>query len=187
MVPDILAGFTIGSKDNSLQNLYIRLMRFLYLPAIFCLLVASCREAPPPRDVAEEAADSTAVAIPERIALNAGAQAMVESWAEYRDWEERMEVLLATEAPEEVRLLTEELLELTEVLEASEFPEKADRPAVRSRIKVVRTFLLQLQADFHYRLPYRFSQKRTAEAYNALKEQLNRVPGMDLDPQLFER
>lgn len=113
---------------------------------------------------------------------------MVDSWVEFRNWTTRLELLLEEKGDEEeIILLTEELRELTKALEASEFPPKVDRPAVRSRIKVVETFLIKLEADFVYRQDHRYTVKRIAEAYNALRGQLNRLPTMELDPKLFNR
>ena len=152
-----------------------------------CLLAASCGEAPPEAEAPPEQEVLESVTIPPPIALNTEARQLTEAWPEFRDWSERMERILETEEEEELKLLTEETLELTKALEASKFPELADRSSVRSRVKVVKTFLLQLEADFHYRLDYRFSIKRMAEAYNALRGQLNRLPALELDPKIFER
>lgn len=162
-------------------------MRFPYLIWTLCLLLVSCGETP--AEVAQAPAEEALepLAIPGPVALNAEARQMIGTWSEFREWSERMDVLLETEGEEDILLLTEEILELMKVLEESAFPDMADRPSVRSRIKVVRTFLIQLEADFHYRQDHRFTVKRMAEAYNALRGQLNRLPTMTLDPTIFER
>ena len=162
-------------------------MRFPSLFWTLCLLLAACGDTP--AEVAEAPVQEAPepLAIPSPVALNAEVQRMIGPWSEFRDWSERMDVLLVTEGEEDILLLTEEILELVKVLEESTFPDMADRPSVRSRIKVVRTFLIQLEADFHYRQDHRFTVKRLAEAYNALRGQLNRLPTMTLDPIIFER
>ncbi len=163
-------------------------MRFpIFLACAWGFLLVGCGEAPEEVVTAPEQEALEPLPIPTTIPLNPAAQQLVDPWVEFRNWTTRLEVLLQAEEEEDLVLLAEELRELTKALEDSEFPAKVNRPAVRSRIKVVETFLIKLEADFLYRQDYRYTVKRIAEAYNALRGQLNRLPNMELDPKLFDR
>jgi hypothetical protein len=131
--------------------------------------------------------DSISAALPAEVRILPGTQEAVASWVAFSKFESRMGALLKSGQPEETILLVEELLELTKEIETSEFPEVFDRPAVRSRLKVIRTFLLKVQADFHYRKDPGKSMISLAEAYNAWREQLNRAAGFKLDPEIFNK
>ncbi|SFR34648.1 hypothetical protein SAMN04490243_0864 [Robiginitalea myxolifaciens] len=151
------------------------------------LFLNGCGDAEAPEAIAEPEAQVVEVAIPQPVNLRPRVATMLDGWTEYKDWATRMDELLKTEDGGEVLLLAEELLELSQALETSEFPADADKPSIRSRIRVVRTFLLKLKEDFHYQLNYRDSQLLTAEAYNALREQFNRLDAMNIDPTIFDK
>ena len=153
----------------------------------FLLLTLGCGETEEPEAPEQPETQLVELAMPQPVSLRPRVTQMLEGWTAYKDWAERMDGLLNAEDGGEILLLTEELLELSQDLETSEFPEEADKPSVRSRIRVVRTFLLKLKEDFHYQLNYRESQLLAAEAYNALREQFNRLDAMNIDPKIFER
>ena len=164
------------------------LVRIKACAALFAaLFFIGCGDAETPETTVVEEAQVVEVAIPQPLSLRPRVSQMLDGWVEYKDWADRMDALLKTEDGAEVLLLSEELLELSQALESSEFPADADKPSVRSRIRVVRTFLLKLKEDFHYQLNYRESQVLAAEAYNALREQFNRLDAMNIDPTIFDK
>lgn len=170
-------------------NLHLRIptghKALFFLFAVLFLI--GCGDSDAPQTTEEEEAQVVEVAIPQPVTLRPQVIQMLEGWTAYKDWADRMDALLKTEDEGEVLLLAEEILELSQALENSEFPEDADKPSVRSRIRVVRTFLLKLKEDFHYQLNYRESQLLTANAYNALREQFNRLDAMNIDPTIFDK
>ena len=162
-------------------------MRILSGLVLGLLLVMACRQAetaPPAK--ADLAAGQDSLRPPAPLPLSARAQAGVARWAAFTGLQQRMEALYRTQGKEDLELLLEELVEGCKELEGSEFPENFDRPSVRSREKVFRTFLQKTQADLHYRVDPHESLYQAVEAYNAFCEQLNRVAAGNLDPTIFD-
>ncbi len=166
-------------------NFFLRIKALSVVFAAF--LLNGCGDAETQETSEEQETQVVELALPQPVNLRPRVTTMLDGWTEYKDWATRMDELLKTEDGGEVLLLAEELLELSQALETSEFPSDADKPSIRSRIRVVRTFLLKLKEDFHYQLNYRDSQLLTAEAYNALREQFNRLDAMNIDPTIFDK
>lgn len=161
-------------------------MRILSGLMLGLLLLMACRqgEAPPAAEAPPEAGKDS-LQLPQPRALSAQAQAAAEGWAAFNTLQQRVEAVYRTQSKEDMELLLEDLVAACKELETSEFPEPFDKPSVRSREKVFRTFLQKTQADLHYRVDLQESLVQALEAYNALREQLNRVAVGDLDPSIF--
>ena len=161
-------------------------MRILSGLILWMLLLTACRQgdAPPVADALPEAAKDS-LRLPPTIALSPEARAVAEGWATFNTLQQRMESVYRTRGAEDMELLLEDLVAACAELEASEYPEPFNKPSVRSREKVFRTFLQKTQADLHYRVDLQESLVQALEAYNALREQLNRVAVGDLDPSIF--
>lgn len=161
---------------------------YLLLLGIGFIVLSACRNTGKD-EVAQsaEAPETKSVELPTEVQLATRTREALASWVAFSEFESRMGALLTSEEPEETILMVDELLERTIELEKSEFPEVFDRPAIRSRLKVIRTFLLKVQADFHYRNDPGDSMVLLAESYNAWREQLNRAAGFKLDPKLFDK
>lgn len=163
-------------------------MRILSGLMLGMLMLMACRQAEPAASPAEShpAAGRDSLQPPATLALSAQAQAVIEGWAAFNNLQQRMETLFRTQRTEDLELLLEELVEACKELETSEFPEGFDRPSLRSRLKVLRTFLQKTQADLHYRLDPRESLYQVAGAHNAFRQQLNREAAVNLDPTIFD-
>lgn len=161
---------------------------YLLLLGIGIVVLSACRNTDKD-EVAQsvEVPETISAELPAEVRLATPTREALTSWVAFSEFESRMGALLTSEEPEETILMLDELLERTKELEKSEFPEVFDRPEVRSRLKVIRTFLLKVQADFHYRKDPGDSMVQLAEAYNAFREQLNRTAGFKLDPKLFDK
>lgn len=142
---------------------------------------------------AEEASDTpTAVSppgeltLPATVQVDAGAREILDGWAEFRSLEDRMAILIETRDEEEMKLLLEELNQICQRLEESTFPEAFDQPSVRSRLKVIQTYLGKLDAALFYRLDYQEPLLELMTSYNALREQFNVIVRNTLRPELFD-
>ena len=124
--------------------------------------------------------------LPAPVQIDAGAREILDGWAEFRSLEDRMVVLADSGNEEEMKLLLEELKEICKRLEESTFPETFEQPAVRSRLKVIQTYLGKLEAALFYRLDYKEPLFELMESYNALREQFNVIVRNTLSPELFE-
>jgi hypothetical protein len=85
-----------------------------------------------------------------------------------------------------MKLLLEELNQICKRLEESTFPEAFEQPAVRSRLRVIQTYLGKLEAALYYRLDYQQPLQELMQSYNALREQFNVIVRSTLSPELFE-
>jgi hypothetical protein len=161
-------------------------MRILSGFILGLLLLMACRQgdATPVAEALPEARKDS-LPLPPTIALSPAAQGLAEGWPTFNTLQQRMESVYRTQSREDMELLLEDLVEACEEIEVSEYPEPFNKPSVRSREKVFRTFLQKTQADLHYRVDLQESLVQALEAYNALRAQLNRVAEGDLDPSIF--
>lgn len=162
-------------------------MRILSGLMLGILLLAACRQGEPEAaNLSPPASSQDSVPLPPTVALSAQVQDSTAGWAPLSNLQQRMEAVYRNPEKEELELLLEELVVACRELEASEFPPTFDRPSVKSRLKVFRTFLQKTQADLHYRINPQASLAQALDAYNAFREQLNRVASDNLDPTLFD-
>lgn len=158
----------------------------MFITACMALL-GGCRETP-----AEEVntpgveETSNAMELPAPASLVPEARAVTDSWPEFKQLEARMDVLAGVGNPEEAGLLLEELIGLLTDLETAAFPSPFDRISVRSRLTLVKTYLLKAQAALHYRTDYNAPVAEAFEAYNGLREQFNHIVSSKLDPSIFD-
>lgn len=124
--------------------------------------------------------------LPEVARIDAEARQILDEWAEFRSLEDRMAVLREAGNEEEMKLLLEELNQISTRLEEGAFPEAFEGPSVRSRLKVIRTYLGKLEAALFYRLAYHEPLRELMVSYNALREQFNVIVRNTLSPDLFE-
>lgn len=154
---------------------------------IALLILAACNtKAEEASETPAEVSESGELSLPATAQLDPGARAVLDGWAEFRSLEDRMAILAETRDEEEMKLLLEELNQICQRLEESTFPEVFDEPSVRSRIKVIQTYLGKLDAALFYRLDYQEPLKELMTSYNALREQFNVIVRNTLRPEFFE-
>ena len=151
------------------------------------LLFSGCN---PKVEEAQESSQETSAQdkreLPAPVQIDAGAREILDSWAEYRSLEDRLSVLAEASNEEEMKLLSEELNQICIRLEESSFPGEFEQPAVRSRLKVIQTYLGKLDAALFYRQDYQEPLFELMVSYNALREQFNVIVRNTLSPELFE-
>jgi hypothetical protein len=152
-----------------------------------CLLLSGCQSS------GDKAADSEGEAppvelqeLPEAVRIDPQAREVLEGWPQYQALERRMPGLAEAQNEEELKLVLEELDQICQQLEENPIPEPFEQPSVRSRIKVLRTYLEKLEADLYYRLSYGGTMRELMESYNALGSQFNVIARNTLTPELFE-
>lgn len=154
---------------------------------VLLLWAAGCKQDPVgPAEAPQQEVSADTLPLPRPVSISPGARSEMPDWAEFNALEKRMEAVYTAEGPEDMTLLLEDLMELCGQLEGSEFPETYDQSSVRSRIKVFKTFLMKTRAALDYRLDYRPALRQSLEAYNALREQLDRIVTSTIDPSIFE-
>lgn len=123
--------------------------------------------------------------LPQRVRINAKAMEILNEWPEYLDFDDRFNALYNASNNEDLRLITEDLVEKQKLWEASAYPETFDIAQIKSRQKVLKTYLLQLNSALEYKTDYISPTRDIVEAYNALRNQFNVTINSKLDPKLL--
>ena len=162
-------------------------MRYFLLALAIFSLVPGCGspEAPKAEGPLENGV-SQAKALPVVVRLQPQARQVVEGWPEFAEFESRMGVLLQTQNQEELGIVLEELIENLSAFETAAIPIPFDRISVRSRKKLIKTYLLKTQAALHYRTDHQAPLAEAVTAYNGLLEHFNHIVSSNLDPSIFE-
>ncbi len=122
---------------------------------------------------------------PKKSSVSPKAQLVLNEWPEYKALDTSFDALYTVENREDLILIVEDLIEKQKLLEASEHPVLFDKPQIKSRLKVFKTFFLKIKGNLEYRLDTEEPVLETIEAYNALRNQFNVVVNNTLDTKLI--
>lgn len=105
-------------------------------------------------------------------------------WESLNDFHKRLSAFKDVNSIEDLRLLTEELIELEAAVEEVEKPSVFDTDAVNSRLILIRTYLFQLQA--YIELDQELTQEinQIVEAYQSLVQKLELIENSINAPKL---
>ncbi|WP_298474557.1 hypothetical protein [uncultured Maribacter sp.] len=120
-----------------------------------------------------------------KAVVNAKASSIISSWSEYSAFDTSLDVLYESENLEDLAIGLEDLIEKQKLLLKSDYPEEYDVPQIKSRQKVVLTFMLKLKADLEYRLPVEEAVLEMLRANNAMRTQFNVEVNNPLDNSLI--
>jgi len=123
--------------------------------------------------------------LPQRSTVNAKGAAILRDWNEFNDFNTSFDALYSVANTEELSLVLEDLIEKQKQLEGSPYPAVFDVPQVRSRQRVLKTFLLKTKAAVEYRIDATDAATEMVEAYNALRNQFNTIVNNTLDTNLI--
>lgn len=123
--------------------------------------------------------------LPQRVGINPGAMEILNEWTEFLEFDDRFSALYNASNNEDLRLITEDLVEKQKLWEASAYPEKFDIAQIKSRQKVLKTYLLKLNSALEYKTDYIAPTRDIVDAYNALRGQFNVTINSALDPKLL--
>jgi len=160
-----------------------------YLSVLVLILsLSACRtEAEAPQAISSEELNFDRAGLPEKKQAVGKAAVAMKSWSELRSFDQSLDRIYSVSGREDYVLIVEELLELFEVMGASEAPDALQSPQIISRFNVVKTFLLKVQADLEYRVEAKESTTELLTAYNDAIEQCNILVNTTLDPKtLFD-
>jgi len=151
----------------------------------FCLLY-SCKKSDKTAAANDrEAVPFTVGTLPKSIALNEGAATIVNSWPEFKEFENSYAILLRANTSEELLLAVEDLLLQQKKLVEATYPETFDNAQFKSRQQVVHTYLLKVKAAIDDRTDIEAPVEELATAYNALRLQCNRIVNNNFDANLI--
>ena len=150
------------------------------------LLLLSCKQQPEDADKDNTAAlEFKAGELPAKTALGAPATEVLAQWKEYNDFDLSFDAVYNSSNNEDLKLAVDDLLDKYKLWEESEYPAEFDVSAVKSRQKIVKTFLLKTKADLEYRREFHTSTSEMIAAYNALRDQFSVVLYSNLDTKLI--
>lgn len=112
---------------------------------------------------------------PSIVKLKSNAIILTNDWKEFSELELGFDVMYQATANEDLVLAIDDLLEREKMLGDSEYPEEFNTMKIRSRQKVLRTFMLKVKADLAYNRDVTEGLKQMLTAYNALREQMNTI------------
>ena len=162
-------------------------MTKIVILGMFLILTVSCKS-PDQKDGQDEPSmiEAEIQALPELVPLDPRAKEIVSTWSQYTALENRLSALPDVKNREEMELLLEELNQICQQVEENAFPAPFEKPSVRSRIKVLRTYLGKLESANYYRLDYQEPISELMDAINATRQQFNVIVNNTLTPDVFE-
>ncbi len=153
---------------------------------LLVLLLMACKEPAAGVDTtSEETPFFSMDSLPGRVALNPMAMEIARDWTAFNDLEAGFNSLSTIENYEDLVLVLEDLVERQKKVEEGDYPEQFNVPQVKSRQKVVKTFILKTRAAAEYRIDATPPAVEMMKAYNALRTQLNVIVNNKLDTLLI--
>ena len=149
------------------------------------LLFISCRQ-----DKAKATSEDATFEIstkkwPKKSTIDSKAMLILKDWSEFDAVETSFDALYNVENREDLKLVIEDLIEKQKLLEASEYPEIFDKPQIKSRQKVFKTYFLRVKGNLEYRLDPQEPVLEMINAYNAVRNQFNVSLNNTLDTKLI--
>jgi len=153
---------------------------------LVCILLSSCNERKTSNEPKETAAAFFSVdSLPKPFTVNSKAATILKDWKEFNDLENAFMTLYNVDNREDLVLVIEDLIEKQKALEASDYPETFDKPQIKSRQKVFKTFVLKTKGNLEYREGVKSSTMEMIQAYNAYRGQFNVLVNSVLDTSLI--
>ncbi|MCB0375941.1 MAG: hypothetical protein KDD04_08495, partial [Sinomicrobium sp.] len=160
-------------------SIFVPMKKIIHTTGFIFLILAACREkegvpvAENPTQQQQEQYEGAAEP-PAVLILKPDYEAEVKKWEAFHNLE--IEMLKFEKADrQEGLLILEDLLNLEKQLSASDFPEQFNIPAVKSRILLLKTYLLQTKAEVGEAADdvlFNTQKTKIITAFNAIKKQL---------------
>lgn len=165
----------------------VKMRVFIVIGVVCGVLFTACEKEAKPAPASQEF--SQAVIVPTLIKLEASHEAELNRWGALRNLETEVARFERSELSS-YKVSIEDLVRLEGELAISEFPEKFNTPAVKSRITVFKTYLLQtkwLLSKAGTDKSIMIAQKaKILESFNALKRQLSGILAKELAEQFLK-
>lgn len=123
--------------------------------------------------------------MPKSQEINNEAKEILKDWKEFQELKSSFEVLYRASNNEDLALAIDDLLEKEKTLREGDYPEVFDRPQVKSRQQVLRTYLLKVQASIIDQTDVNQPMKEFLLANNAWRNQFSLLVKNKLDVKLI--
>ncbi len=118
---------------------------------------------------------------PQTSKINANSKEILDKWLAFNAFDDAINNLYTVENKEDLNLIIEDLIQKHELLKSSVFPVEYNKPQVKSRLKVVHTFILKTKGNLAYGLNSEEPVIEILNAYNALRNQVNIISSNTFD------
>jgi len=168
-----------------IKNLYLDPMKQCIFLGL-CLVIISCQHEPKMKSVTSTNQQEP-LNVDSLIKFEVPNLVFKDSTIEWRalsDFHKRLLAVKEVQTMADLRLLTEELIELEQALESTEKPALFHTDAINSRLILIKTYLLQLQA--YIEIDDQLTQKvnQLIEAHHSLIHKINRIERASNAPNL---
>jgi len=161
-------------------------MQKLLLFTAFVALVIGCKDQGKSQEVAEgKTVFFSFQDMPEAQTINSKAGGILADWQEFQDFESSFQVLYRAKNNEDLALAIDDLLNKEKAMVEGEYPETFDNAQIKSRQRVVRTFLLKVKASIIEQTDVNEPMAKMLLANNALRAQFNVMVNSKLDINLI--
>ena len=122
---------------------------------------------------------------PKTQTINPEVNDILSSWPEFQAFQNSYDVMYRAENNEDLVLAIDDLLEKEKGLRESTYPETFNKEQIKSRQKVLRTFLLKVKASLAEGTDVNEPIKQMLTARNAYRNQFNLIISSKLDTKLI--
>tara|TARA_R110002020_G_scaffold312101_3_gene527607 strand:+ start:34519 stop:35028 length:510 start_codon:yes stop_codon:yes gene_type:complete len=158
----------------------------LYFFSVVLLLCLSCKDTDKDSGLGEiKKVEFSAAKLPKKAPISPTASAILKDWVEFNAFEGSFEALYKAEGDEGLGLVMEDLVEKQKLLEESSFPADFDTPQIKSRLKVIKTYILKVRFRLEYRVDAVEAVIELARAYNAFRKQFTITVNSKLDTNIL--
>ena len=153
---------------------------------LLILVVTGCKKEgkPPPR----EKTSAQFVSFPNKPEIqefSPESQEILGNWVEFQEFQNSFAVMYRAKNNEDLILVIDDLLEKEKALQESTYPPEFDKPQIKSRQRVLYTFLLKLKASLEEITDIDQPIKQMLLARNAFRRQFNIIVSNKLDTKLI--
>jgi hypothetical protein len=122
---------------------------------------------------------------PKTQKFNPQVEGILSAWAEFTSLQKSFDFMYRAANNEDLVLSIDDLLEKEKNLRESTYPKEFDKAQIKSRQKVLRTFLLKVKASLTENTDVNTPLKEMLTARNAFRNQFNIVVTNKLDTELI--
>ncbi|MDT0605921.1 hypothetical protein [Croceitalea rosinachiae] len=161
-------------------------MQKLLVVVIFLTMVLGCKkEAKETNGDENELVFFSFQNMPRTQEVNAEAEEILNNWKEFQALQSSFNVMNKASNNEDLALAIDDLLEKEKSLREGDYPEAFDKPQIKSRQRVLRTYLLKIKSSIADRTDVNEPMKQMLEANNAWRAQFNVLVNNKLDLKLI--
>ena len=161
----------------------MRKLQVIGIVIVFCL--ACVNDKTEPIENIQKVAAYDYGKMPKKEPINEEASSILNDWAAFSDFSKSAEILYQATSSEDLALAIDDILEKEKLLGESKYPEQFDVPQVKSRQRVLLTFILKARGDIIGKRNPTNSMIQLFNAYNAFRNQFNIITDNRLELNLF--